>query len=121
MEALITKGYAETASARKHNKKTWYFPHFPVINPMKPRKVPVVHDAAAKTKGVSLNDHLLTGPDLLQSPPGVLMRLRQHRVAVSADIKEMFMQVKIREEDRDALRYLWRNKERGESPPKNTA
>ncbi|KAL0803329.1 hypothetical protein ABMA28_017183 [Loxostege sticticalis] len=58
--------------------------------------------------GVSLNDTLLTGPDLLQSLPGVLLRMRQHRVAVSADITEMFLQVKIRPEDRDALRYLWR-------------
>ncbi|XP_026331796.1 uncharacterized protein LOC113239143 [Hyposmocoma kahamanoa] len=81
MEALITKGYAEIAPAQKHRKKTWYLPHFSVINPMKPGKVRVVHDAAAKTKGISLNDHLLTGPDLLQSLPGVLMRLRQHRTA----------------------------------------
>ncbi|GBP94292.1 hypothetical protein EVAR_99671_1 [Eumeta japonica] len=70
-------------------------------------KIRVVHDAAAKTKGVSLNDHLLTGPDLLQLP-GVIMRFRQHPVAVSADISEMFMQIKIKPEDRDALRYLWR-------------
>ncbi|GBP89435.1 hypothetical protein EVAR_89139_1 [Eumeta japonica] len=35
--------------------------------------------------------------------------VRQGRVAVSADIKEMFLRVKIREEDRDSLRFLWRN------------
>ncbi|GBP96323.1 hypothetical protein EVAR_98428_1 [Eumeta japonica] len=33
------------------------------------------------------------------------MRFRQHPVAVSADISEMFMQIKIKPEDRDALRY----------------
>ncbi|GBP06863.1 hypothetical protein EVAR_62946_1 [Eumeta japonica] len=38
-----------------------------------------------------------------------LMRPPTGRVAVSADIKEMFLRVKIREEDRDSLRFLWRN------------
>ncbi|KAL0839890.1 hypothetical protein ABMA28_016513 [Loxostege sticticalis] len=108
MAALIEKGYAEVAPEKKNEDRTWYLPCFPVINPMKPDKVRMVHDAAAITGGVSLNDTLLTGPDLLQSLPGVLLRMRQHRVAVSADITEMFLQVKIRPEDRDALRYLWR-------------
>lgn len=115
MSALLEKGYAEVAPQSTGNIKTWYLPHFPVINPMKPDKVRIVHDAAAKTRGVSLNDHLLTGPDLIQSLPGVIMKFRQHRVAVTADIAEMFMQVKIREQDRDALRYLWRGEARGDA------
>lgn len=117
MDALIEKGYAERAPPQTTQDRTWYLPHFPVINPMKPGKVRIVHDAAAKTRGVSLNDHLLTGPDLLQSLPGVLMRFRQHPVAITADIAEMFMQVKIKPEDRDALRYLWRGSERGDTEP----
>ncbi|KAL0879883.1 hypothetical protein ABMA27_002409 [Loxostege sticticalis] len=92
MAELVKKGYAEPAPAEKTPHRTWYLPCFPVLNPMKPGKVRMVHDAAATTKGVSLNDALLTGPDLLQSLPGVLMRMRQHRVAVSADIAEMFLQ-----------------------------
>lgn len=116
MDALIKKGYAEPAPPTKQ-PRSWYLPHFAVINAMKPDKVRVVHDAAAKTRGVSLNDHLMTGPDLLQSLPGVLMRFRQHRVAVCADIREMFMQVKVRDEDRDALRYLWRGDRRDNAPP----
>ncbi|KAL0810972.1 hypothetical protein ABMA28_010266 [Loxostege sticticalis] len=112
MAELVKKGYAEPAPAEKTPHRTWYLPCFPVLNPMKPGKVRMVHDAAATTKGVSLNDALLTGPDLLQSLPGVLMRMRQHRVAVSADIAEMFLQVKIIPEDRDAIRYLWRDGDR---------
>lgn len=117
MEALIEKGYAEPAPREKTPDKTWYLPHFAVINPMKPDKLRVVHDAAAKTRGVALNDMLLKGPDLLQSLPGVVMRFRQHLIGVTADIKEMFMQVKLRAEDRDALRYLWRGERRDDKPP----
>lgn len=116
MAALLQKGYAEPAPENRREERTWYLPCFPVLNPLKPGKVRMVHDAAAITKGVSLNDTLLTGPDLLQSLPGTLMRLRQHRIAVSADIAEMFLQIRINTEDRDALRYLWRDCDTSREP-----
>ncbi|XP_063894313.1 uncharacterized protein LOC126055473 [Helicoverpa armigera] len=116
MDSLIEKGYAEKAPLERTPGRTWYLPHFDVFNPMKPEKLRIVHDAAAKTRGMSLNDYLLTGPDLLQSLPGVMMRFRRHRVAVSGDITEMFMQVKVKPEDRDALRYLWRGERREGAP-----
>ncbi|XP_037297042.1 uncharacterized protein LOC119190090 [Manduca sexta] len=116
MEALIRKGYAEPAVPTTSMKK-WYLPHFAVINAKKPDKLRVVHDAAAKTRGVSLNDYLYTGPDLLQPLPGILMRFREHPFAITADISEMFLQIQLREEDRDALRYLWRGTRRDDKPP----
>ena len=61
------------------------------------------------TKGVSLNDALLTGPDLLCNLNGLLLRFRQYKVAVTADTEALFMQVGIREEDQDALRILCSN------------
>ncbi|XP_048481536.1 uncharacterized protein LOC105393818 [Plutella xylostella] len=115
MQVLLDSGYAEEAP-REKNEKIWYLPHFAVINPQKPEKLRIVHDAAARTRGTSLNDMLLPGPDLLQSLPGVLMRFRQHPVAVSADIKDMFMRVHIREEDRDMQRFLWRGDRRAGPP-----
>ena len=74
-------------------------------------------DAAAKCDGVSgLNDKLYTGPDLLNSLVGVLLRFREQRVGLAADIEAMFHQVRIIEEDQPALRFLWRNLEL-EHPP----
>lgn len=116
IDALVKKGYAEKAPSTTTPGRTWYLPHFDVFNPMKPDKLRIVHDAAAKSRGMSLNDFLLTGPDLLQSLPGVMMRFRRHNIAVSSDIAEMFMQVKVRREDRDALRYLWRGNRREGAP-----
>lgn len=116
IENLLTSGYAERAPAPPIGGRVWYLPHFAVVNPDK-KKIRVVHDAAAKARGVSLNDMLLPGPDLLQSLPAVIMKFRQHRVAVTSDIKEMFMQVKVREEDRDALRFLWRGTRRDAAAP----
>lgn len=73
-------------------------------------------DAAAKCDGVSLNDKLHTGPDLLNSLVGVLLRFREQRVGLAANIEAMFHQVRIIEEDQPALRFLWRNLELERSP-----
>ncbi|GBP97898.1 hypothetical protein EVAR_90788_1, partial [Eumeta japonica] len=59
------------------------------------------------TNGKCLND-TCSRADLIRSLLGVLVRFRQGR-SVSADIKEIFLQVKIKDEDRDSLRFLWRN------------
>ena len=45
--------------------------------------------------GVVLNRHLLPGPVLGASLLGVLLRFRQHPVAISGDIKAMFHQVQL--------------------------
>ncbi|XP_063386428.1 uncharacterized protein LOC134672453 [Cydia fagiglandana] len=107
---MLSKEYAEQCSSRPASgRPVWYLPHFGVINPNKPNKLRTVHDAAAKSHGVSLNSLLLTGPDLLQPLLGVLMRFREGAVALNADIREMFPQIKIIEKDRDAQRFLWRD------------
>ena len=89
--------------------KTWYLPHHVVLNPNKPGKVRVVFDAASKFDGVSLNDKLLTGPDLLNNLVGILMRFRTGKIGVMADIEQMFHQVGVCEDGRDSLRFLWRD------------
>lgn len=89
--------------------RTWYLPHHAVFNPSKPKKCRVVFDGAASFRGVSLNNRLLTGPDLLTSLIGVLLRLRERKIAISGDIKGMFHQVRVRQVDTHALRLLWRS------------
>jgi len=88
-------------------KIVWYLPHHPVFHPKKPNKVRVVYDCSAKYKGHSLNSELLQGPDLTNSMIGVITRFREEPVALMADIESMFYQVRVTEDDRDALRFLW--------------
>ena len=108
MEQYLTMGHARRVPLDEINvqdKPLWYLPHHPVLN--KPGKTRVVFDCAAKHKGTSLNDQLLTGPDLTNSIVGVLMRFREEQVALSADIECMFHQIRVAPDDRDAFRFLW--------------
>ncbi|XP_074034243.1 uncharacterized protein [Leptinotarsa decemlineata] len=110
----LKKGYIrklETSKAIEQNSRTWYLPHFGVVNPNKPNKLRLVFDAAAKSNGTSLNENLLQGPDYLTLLPGVLMHFRRSKWGFCGDITEMFHRVKIRKEDRCAQRFLWRNGE----------
>ncbi|XP_055522545.1 uncharacterized protein LOC129716731 [Wyeomyia smithii] len=68
----------------------------------------MVWDAAAKANGVSFNDMLLKGTDLLVSLVEVLLRLREGKIAVCSDIREMFLRILIREEDKWSQCFLWR-------------
>ena len=88
--------------------REWYLPHHPVVHPHKPGKVRRVLNGAARFQGQSLNNLLLTGPDLLQNLIHILIRFRQHPHAVSADIEGMFLQVGVIPDDRPSLRFLWR-------------
>lgn len=63
---------------------------------------------AAKSQGISLNDMLLTGPDMYNSIIEILWKFRERKIAFSADIKEMFLRINIRKEDLPAQRFLWR-------------
>ena len=110
MTEYISKGYARKLTPEEAAKEclhTWYLPHHPVTNPNKPGKLRIVFDAAAEFAGTSLNKNLLQGPDMTNSLVGVLLRFRQGKVGLAADVEAMFHQVRVRKEDQDALRFLW--------------
>ncbi|XP_077972264.1 uncharacterized protein LOC144427252 [Styela clava] len=98
IQGYITAGYAKIVG---------YLPHFPVMNQHKPGKVRVVFDAAAKYGNVSLNDCLMSGPDLVSSLLGVILRFCRGRIALVADVEAMFHQVRVTPQNTDALRLLW--------------
>ncbi|XP_075438936.1 uncharacterized protein LOC142481354 [Ascaphus truei] len=107
MQKIFHSGHAESAPPLKEGEECWYLPSFGVYHPQKPGQIRVVFDSSAQHQGVSLNDVLLTGPDLTNSLLGVLIRFRKEPIAVTADIQQMFHCFLVREDNRNYLRFLW--------------
>ncbi|XP_063635114.1 uncharacterized protein LOC134805841 [Cydia splendana] len=93
------------ASQTKAKHPIHYLPHHCIA---KGDKLRLVYDASAKTNGYkSLNECLYRGPLLLKDLTGLLIRFREHRIAIVADVEKTFLQVGLQEEDRDVTRFLW--------------
>jgi len=109
VENLLKKDYAEIVPYNELNvkhKKVFYIPTF-FIQP-KGKRTRFIWDAATKVNGKSLNDYLLPGPNLYNSYQKILSNMQEGRYLIKGDLAEMFHQIKIRSEDRDALRFLFR-------------
>ena len=91
MDKLLTNKHAEivsdTGPYSNSLAKHWYLPHHSVYDSIESkRKIRVVFDASSSCKGVSLNDTLMQGPDMTNSPLGVLCRFRKKKVAIMCDV-----------------------------------
>ena len=67
-----------------------------------------MYDASVKYLGQSLNDKIYTGSELLSSLFGVFLRLCEGRIAMAADVKEMYHMLRLPERDKSAVRFFWR-------------
>lgn len=107
MQKMLDNDQAELAPPLPEGKEHWYLPTFGVYHPQKPDQIRVVFDSSAECDGTSLNQVLLSGPDLNNSLIGVLLRFRKEPIALTADVQQMFYCFEVCEEHRDYLRYLW--------------
>ena len=108
MDKLFERGHAEKTNDPVGTPGlTWYIPHHAVTNINKPDKLRVVYDCAAEYQGTSLNKKVLQGPDLINKLIGVLLRFREGKYAMMADVEAMFYQVKVSPQHRDTLCFLW--------------
>ena len=90
--------------------KEFYIPHKAVTRETaESTKIRIVYDASARAseKAPSLNDYLETGTPLQNKLWSVLVRNRFQPVALAGDLKQAFLQVRVREEDRDVMRFHW--------------
>ncbi|MEO0404760.1 MAG: hypothetical protein AAF193_07815, partial [Bacteroidota bacterium] len=118
MHQYLKDGHArEITEEDQQASKIYYLPHHPVFREDKTTtKCRVVFDASARNRqGISLNDCLLSGPALHPNLVSILLRFRMHRIAMMADIRKMFLQVKLTPEDQNVHRFLWRENQ-DESP-----
>ena len=87
-----------------------YLGHRPVIREdAKTTKIRMIFDGSARENesAPSLNDCLETGPPLQNLLWDVIVRCRFFPIVLTGDMKKAFLQVSIREVDRDALRFHW--------------
>ena len=89
----------------------FYMPHRPVVREASvSTKVRPVFDASAHGyNGISLNECMETGPNLLPNLVDIILRFRRWYFAITADITKAFLQINVREQDRDVHRFLWGN------------
>ena len=73
-------------------------------------KIRAVFDASAITStGISLNSILMVGPTVHPPLTDVLIRFRNHRIAMIADVSRMYRAILLTEPDKDLHRFVWRN------------
>ena len=111
MQKLFDDGVVEIVPESEVNSPegmVWYLPHTFVLYPYKPGKIRVVFDWAVTYSNFVLNKHLFRGPSLIPSLAGILLRTRQFRVAISADIEAFYHRVGVPKEHRPLHRFVYR-------------
>ncbi|UYV72138.1 hypothetical protein LAZ67_9001944 [Cordylochernes scorpioides] len=89
-----------------------YLPHRPVLKDSHTTPIRPVFDASCKKKGLSsLNQCLEKGDNLIELIPDLLLRFRLGKYGIIADMRKAFLQIQVREEDREFLRFLWWKKD----------
>ena len=109
IQGQLREGIEEEAEIPAKGRE-FYIPHKAVIREnAETTKMRIISDASARANHTapSLNECLDAGPPLQNRLWKVLVRGRFHAVAIAGDIRMAFLQVRIREEDRDSLRFHW--------------
>ena len=90
--------------------EVYFIPHQAVIRKQAAStRLRIVFDASSKVQPdlASLNDCLWTGPSLMPAIMNVLIRFRAWKYGLVADVRKAFQQIRIDENQRSFLRFLW--------------
>ena len=107
------KGIIEKAAETTSNQE-FYLPHKGVFKESsETTKLRVVYDASTKpdASSPSLNECLNPGPSLQNKLWDVMVQQLAFPVMVSSDIRQAFLQIRVKEHDRDVLRFHWKKEE----------
>ena len=110
MKQQLADGILEPAPEEPTGDVVHYIPHKAVIREQaESTKLRIVYDASARasTESPSLNDCLEVGPPLQPLLFDVILRNRMKPIALTGDLKQAFLQIRIAEQDRDAMRLHW--------------
>lgn len=106
MADYIRQGHARLLMKPINSTEPHYFiPHYGIDC----GKFRVVFDASAPTSaGTSCNDLQLTGTKLQEDLADIFMRFRKHRMALVADVRQMYRQIPVLEKYQRLQLILWR-------------
>ncbi|XP_064486179.1 uncharacterized protein LOC135398725 [Ornithodoros turicata] len=112
IRTYLEDGHAEKvppSGQQQNTGQVYYMPHRPVLRESSSTtKLRFVFDASSHAEGKrSLNDFLQKGPNMVPDLVQLLLKFRLHRIAITADVRKAFLQIGIKQEDRDFLRFLW--------------
>ena len=115
MKDYLDNGFAEKVIECKEPKYCFYSPHHAVLKESSSTtKCRPVFDASAhEENSEALNHYLFKGPPLQPQLNSILIRFRLNPIAFTADVKKMFLMLKIHPEDRDFLRFIWEDPVKG--------
>lgn len=111
MQEYIQLGHmTENKSSNPTPQKCYFLPHHGVIREQSATtKLRVVFDASATTtSGVSLNDLQMVGPTVQEDLFSILVRFRQNRYVVSADVEKMYRCIILDESQRSLQQIIFR-------------
>ena len=106
----LRDGVVEETEQQSNSERVFYMPHRPVIKESaSTTKVRMVFDASARPRPLSnsVNECMNTGPPLQPLLWDIRVRARMSTHLLLADLQKAFLQVGLREADRDAFRFLF--------------
>lgn len=104
MKEYLELGHMRLARGAERRAVGYFIPHHAVRTRFR-----VVFDGGCLTSnGKSVNDIQLTGPNRQEELDVIIMRFRSHKYVFSGDIKKMYRQILINEQDLPYQKIFWR-------------
>ncbi|XP_064468687.1 uncharacterized protein LOC135382950 [Ornithodoros turicata] len=109
MREYFTEGHAKPVTGQDLPRNLYYLPHHAVIRKdAVTTRIIIVFDASSHIPGQpSLNDVLSKSANINSDLLHLLLAFRSYPIILTGDIRKAYLQIEIRPEDRDALRFLW--------------
>ena len=108
IQTRLSRGIVERADVVVKDGREFYISHKAVVREnAESTKIRIVYDASARANAcvLSLNECLEIDPPLQNQLWSVLILNRFYPVAIAGDLNQPFLQIRVRREDRDALRF----------------
>ncbi len=109
IDGYVEKGYIEPVPVAEQGQG-WYLPFFEVVNRHKSTPIRLVFDAKAAYNKVSLNSQIEDTPNRLNDLVLTLLNLRRYPFAITGDISEMFLRIRLDPNDKRYHRFYHNGK-----------